>query len=83
MRQQRACAFAQNIGQRVGKVPGCDSWKTLVSVTAYYCFSEEVEARTPSRYAALSPHAVVADIMPANTHQTVGANKEVIEDARA
>src|SRR5436190_15631781 len=39
-------------------VPGWESWKTLLSVTAYHSFSGEVEARTPPRYAALPFHAV-------------------------
>jgi hypothetical protein len=31
------------------KVPGCESWKTLVSVTAYHSFAGEVEAsNTPT-----------------------------------
>jgi hypothetical protein len=30
-------------------VPGCDSWKTLVSVTTYHAFGGEVEAsNTPT-----------------------------------
>src|SRR3954465_15263605 len=29
------------------KVPGWESWKTLVSVTAYHSFGGEVELRTP------------------------------------
>jgi hypothetical protein len=40
------------------KAPGWESWKTLVSVTAYHSFGGEVEARTPPRYAALPFHAV-------------------------
>ena len=40
------------------KPPAHDTWKTLVSVTAYHSFGGEVEARTPPRYAALPPHAV-------------------------
>src|SRR5262249_8869684 len=47
------------------KVPGCESWKTLVSVTAYHSFAGEVEASntptirrlTPSRRHQLSPIA--------------------------
>src|SRR3954447_20202239 len=33
-------------------MPGWESWKTLLSVTAYHSFSGEVQARTPPRYAA-------------------------------
>src|SRR5262245_25274348 len=48
------------------KVPGCESWKTLVSVTAYHSFAGEVEASntptirrlTPSRRHQLSPIAL-------------------------
>jgi len=40
------------------KVPGWQSWKTLMSVTAYHSFGGEVEARTTPRYAALPLHAV-------------------------
>ena len=40
------------------KVPGWESWKTLVSVWAYHSFSGEVKASNTPRYAALSPHAV-------------------------
>jgi hypothetical protein len=39
-------------------VPGWESLKTLLSVTAYHSFGGEVEARTPPRYAALPFHAV-------------------------
>jgi hypothetical protein len=50
------------------KVPGCESWKTLVSVTAYHSFAGEVEASntptirrlTPSRRHQLSPIALAA-----------------------
>src|SRR5262249_36592811 len=52
------------------KVPGCESWKTLVSVTAYHSFAGEVEASntptirrlTPSRRHQLSPIAQPAAI---------------------
>jgi hypothetical protein len=42
-----ACAssartVAQNLGQRIGKVPGWVSWKTLVSVTADHSFGGKV-----------------------------------------
>src|SRR5215510_1553835 len=48
------------------KVPGCESWKTLVSVTAYHSFAGEVEASntptirrlTPSHRHQLSPIAL-------------------------
>src|SRR5438477_1876213 len=36
-------------------VPGWESLKTLLSVTAYRSFGGEVEARTPPRYAAFTP----------------------------
>src|SRR6516165_5250433 len=39
------------------KVAGCESWKTLVSVTAYHSFGGEVEASNTPRYAALPLHA--------------------------
>jgi hypothetical protein len=39
-------------------VPGWESSKTLVSVTAYHSFGGDVEARTPPRYAALPLHDV-------------------------
>jgi hypothetical protein len=40
-------------------VPDWESWKTLVSVTAYHSFDGEVEAsKRPPRYAASIPHAV-------------------------
>src|SRR5204862_5121891 len=41
-------------------MPGWESWKTLLSVTAYHSFSGEVEARTPPRYAALPFHGAMA-----------------------
>src|SRR3954452_2922265 len=50
--QKRAGTAAQHLSQRVG-MPGWESWKTLLSVTAYHSFGGEVEARTPPRYAAL------------------------------
>jgi hypothetical protein len=34
------------------KLPGWESWKTLVSVTAYHSFGGEVEASNTPRYAA-------------------------------
>src|SRR5262245_64138611 len=58
LRQQRSGAAGKTSVSGSEKVPGCENWKTLVSVTAYHSFSGEVEARTPPRYAALSPHAV-------------------------
>src|SRR5262245_6319252 len=52
------------------KVPGCESWKTLVSVTAYHSFAGEVEASntptirrlTPSRRHQLSP--IAQELLP-------------------
>jgi hypothetical protein len=44
LRQQRAGAAAQSIGQPIAKVPGWQSWKTLLWVTAYHSFGGEVEA---------------------------------------
>lgn len=60
-----ALAVAQRLGQQIGKVPGWDSWKTLVSFTAYHSFGGEVEASNtpsirrliPSRRHQLSPIA--------------------------
>ena len=46
--QQRPSAVAQ-LGQRIGKRDGSESFKTLLSVTAYHSFA---------RYAALTLHAV-------------------------
>jgi hypothetical protein len=65
LRQKRSRAVAQNLSQRIAKVPRCESWKTLVSVTAYHSFAGEVEASntptirrlTPSRRHQLSPIA--------------------------
>src|SRR4029078_12114025 len=45
--QQRSRAVAQHRGQRISKSSGWESWKTLVSVTAYHSFGGEVELRTP------------------------------------
>ena len=39
-------------------VDGSESFKTLLSVTAYHSFAGEVEAQSPPRYAALTLHAV-------------------------
>src|SRR3954451_7054059 len=45
--QQRSRAVAQHRGQRISKVPGWESWKTLASVTAYHSFGGKWELRTP------------------------------------
>jgi hypothetical protein len=58
LRQQRSRAGAQNLGQRIGKVPGWESWKTLVSVTAYHFFAGEVEASNTPTIRRLILHAV-------------------------
>ena len=58
LHQQRSRAVAQNLGQRISKSPGCESWKTLVSVTAYHSFGEKWRRQAPPRYAALPLHAV-------------------------
>ncbi len=42
LRKQRSRAVAQNFGQRIGKCPGWESWKTLLLVTAYHSFGGEV-----------------------------------------
>jgi hypothetical protein len=38
LHQQRSRTVAQNLGQRINKLPGWQNWKTLVSVTAYHSF---------------------------------------------
>jgi hypothetical protein len=50
LRQNRSRAVAQNLGQRIAKSSWLrESWKTLVSVTAYHSFAGEVEAsNTPT-----------------------------------
>src|SRR4051812_32354081 len=63
LRQQGSRALAQNFGERVGEGswldhPGWISLTTLSWVTACHSFGGEVEARTPPRYAASTPHAV-------------------------
>ena len=58
LHQQRSRAVAQNLGQRSAKVPGCESWKTLVSVTAYHSFGGEVEASSTPTIRRLTLHAV-------------------------
>jgi hypothetical protein len=42
------------------KVPGWESWKTLVSVTAYYSFSGEVEASSTPTIRRLHQLSVLA-----------------------
>ena len=37
------------------KVPGCESWKTLASVTAYHSFGGEVEASSTPTTRRLTP----------------------------
>ena len=51
------------------KIPGCESWKTLVSVTAYHSFAGEVEAsNTPTiRRLTLSRHRLRPQLLPAST----------------
>jgi hypothetical protein len=39
-------------------VPGWQSWKTLLSVTAYHSFGRKWRLRTPLRYAASTLDAV-------------------------
>jgi hypothetical protein len=58
LHQQRSRTVAQNLSQRISKTSWLAELETLVSVTAYHSFGGEVEARTPSRYAALPLHAV-------------------------
>jgi hypothetical protein len=45
--QKRAGTATQHFGQRVAKRAWLGKLETLLSVTAYYSFSGEVEARTP------------------------------------
>jgi hypothetical protein len=55
LRQQRSCTVAQDFGQRSVKGPGWESWKTLVSITAYHSFGGEVEASSTPTIRRLIP----------------------------
>jgi hypothetical protein len=65
--QQRSRAVAQHRDSGSVKVPGWESWKTLVSVTTYHSFGGEVELRTPH-------HTPPYLLMPSPTfaHSSVG-----------
>jgi hypothetical protein len=56
--QQGARPIAQDLGQMVGEDPWLNQLDDVIVDTAYHSFDEEVEARTPPRYAALPIHAV-------------------------
>src|SRR5437899_7871256 len=69
------------------KVPGWESWKTLVSVTAYHSFAGEVEAsNTPtirrltlSRRHQLSPIAHFANAVGRNSERFVAAVEQDLD----
>src|SRR5438067_8514061 len=63
-------------------VPGWESLKTLLSVTAYRSFGGEVEARTPPRYAAFTPsrrHQLLAIARPESEVRSIA---DSLRDAR-
>ena len=55
LRQQRSRTIAQTSVSGSAKVPGWESWKTLVSVTAYHSFGGEVEASSTPTIRRLTP----------------------------
>src|SRR5262249_29900646 len=77
LRQQRSRAVAV-CGS--GKVPGCESWKSLVSVTAYHSFGGEVGLEhpdTPPYPPTPSPTGVAArECLPRRT-ATISARIEI------
>src|SRR5215475_15557949 len=77
LRQQRSRAVAV-CGS--GKVPGCESWKSLVSVTAYHSFGGEVGLEhpdTPPYPPMPSPTGVAArECLPRRT-ATISARIEI------
>jgi hypothetical protein len=55
LRQQRSRALRKTSVSGSVKVPGWESWKTLVSVTAYHSFGGEVEASNTPTIRRLTP----------------------------